>query len=244
MPGNRWKKRQRDGGIVRGTRETFNVKNGLFITAVGLVNFVNYLIESKPNIEILTHQAPFVILGAFIVLNRKNISRKITAVLFSILGILTTLQGLEDNTGGLVFFIYAFYIFSNRTHIIITLSITSLAILLKSTLLGFSIAESYNIIIFYIWAIIIYFDIIHPKSDTSTSVICPKLDAETLQILQKLYSGINIKQISYDMFITEDAVSKRIQRARIKMNAKSREHLLAVCRELGYISLNIDNSIN
>ena len=213
------------------------------ILFVGIINFINFVIENKATIEIATHQAPFIIIGALLILYRKKISRHFTGIIFALLGIMTTLLGLEDNTGGMVFYIFAFYIFLTKTkYIIFTLALTFLAILIKSTILGFSIAESYNLIGFYIWAIIIYFDLIHPKPkpDNKITVICQELDSITVDILQKLYLGFSAKEVSTMVYLTQDAVSKRIGRAKKTMNAKNTYHLLAICQDKGYIALNMD----
>jgi DNA-binding CsgD family transcriptional regulator len=159
------------------------------------------------------------------------------------IGILSTLMGLEDNATGAIFLIYSFYIFHTTKSNIIIMCLTLVAIVCKFMFFGFTIAQAINMILAYIYIFLIYYILIHPKSDNKKPVICPKLDYQTVEILQNLYEGINIKQIAYDIFLSEDAVSKRIQRAKKTMGAKSREHLLAICRENGYIGLNIDKPI-
>jgi hypothetical protein len=239
---NRWKWLPGDGGIAKGTRESFNVKNGIFIGSVGIVNYVNFIIESKPYLEILTHQAPFVILGALFIIFRNKISRKVTAILFSLLGILTALQGLEDNTGGMVFFIYGFYIFRKTWLIIVTLSLTAVAILVKSTILGFSIAESYNLIILHIWAMVIYFDLFVKKYPEvkPTIIIRPDLKPIHVLILQKLYQGYIYKQIGWDVNLKEGAVQGQIKRLKKKFNVQTTQELKVKCLEMGVLDMKVD----
>jgi DNA-binding NarL/FixJ family response regulator len=203
------------------------------------INLIDQLSKGQSLIERWDKTIPFLIMAAFCFMATRKY--KLNAYLYAFISIISLISTREEgNLTGVVFIIFTLYIVKSKW-LSILISALTIVIIGTKVFYGFSGNQMIVLILGYVYSIGIYYILIHPKSDNRNKVICPNLDSQTVEILQKLYSGINIKQISYDIFLSEDAVSKRIQRARVAMGAKSREHLLAICREKGFIGLNMDN---
>lgn len=61
------------------------------------------------------------------------------------------------------------------------------------------------------------------------------LTEDTLVVLRRLAEGMAIKQIARELDVTSNAVTNRIYRACTATGARTREHLLSVCVQLGIV---------
>ena len=167
---------------------------------------------------------------------------KFTAIIYTITGLGTILGNEPGNYSGSAFLIFAIFIFnSNKANIIISI-LATFAIAAKNIFMNYTISDTLNLFIVYIAIFIIYYILIHPKKkiQSGPEIICTELEQEDIQILQYLYEGFSIKEISDRIYITPGAINKRMSRAKETMNAKTRDHLLAICREKRFIRLNVD----
>ena len=94
----------------------------------------------------------------------------------------------------------------------------------------------------YIYTLVIYFFLIHPKQSKPRIIYCQNLDPETVQIIQYLADGYIYKEIAPLLELTEAAVRKRITRARELMVTKSTTELVIKCHKLDYIRYKIDKA--
>jgi len=165
------------------------------------------------------------------------------AILYIIQGLITTYIGFEGNFSGIVFIVFAVYIFNKDKFTITCIILTLLTLTAKFAFKELTIGQVVNMLIIYTVVFLIYYILIHPKKpEIEINIICKELDSETVRIIQMLYSGETIKEIADKIYLTESAVTKRIYRANEIMNAKTRPHLIGICIEKGYIGKNMDKA--
>lgn len=213
----------------------------LAIIIVG--NLINGLIRGESLFYYIMYVGIFIPIILVLILFPKSPKNKIVSIILLILSCIGVWFGGDSNLVSATLFCFAIYIFRDNKRIIYIYSGSLIvSVILKFTIMGLNIPQFFVIMAGSAFIIVLYQHYIHPKSDNKITVICPELDSETVKILQNLYQGYSVKEIGSVLYLSEAAVQKRIGRAKIAMNARSREHLLALCREKGYIGLNMDNS--
>ena len=135
------------------------------------------------------------------------------------------------NLTGLVFLIYSLYIFQSFKTNIIIIIVTTIAISSK-VFFGFTSMQLIVLFIGYLYCILIYYLLIHPKKPT----VKAELEEETTEILQYLIAGLKPKQIADKLNMTTDAVNKQIQRTRDKMEVGNNEQMIYMLSKNGQIS--------
>ncbi len=212
----------------------------LSIIVVG--NLISCIIFKDPFIYYLMYVGIFIPVVTFLLVFPKIPKDRTISIILLILSCIGVWFGGDTNLVSATLFCFAIYIFrSNKRIIYIYSGCLILSVILKFTIMGLNIPQFFVIMAGSAFIIVLYQHYIHPKSDNRITVICPELDSETIKILQNLYEGCSVKEIGSMLYLSEAAVQKRIGRAKIAMNARSREHLLALCQEKGYIRLKVDN---
>lgn len=206
---------------------------------VGVFNIITGVTEGKSELYYLSYVAPFFIFSGIVIWKG---TLKISAVLYAVIGILSTLLGLEGNATGAIFLIFSFYIFNKPISNLIIIGLTLIAIVCKFMFLEFTISQAVNMILAYVYIFLIYYILIHPKSNKPKVIYCQNLDFETVQIIQYLADGYIYKEIAPIIELTEAAIRKRITRARRLMETKSTTELVIKCHKLDYIKYKIDKA--
>ena len=205
-------------------------------------NLTAIIMNRGTAIDYIMYVGIFIPIILLLILFPRTPKNRTISIILLILSCIGVWFGGDTNLVSATLFCFAIYIFrSNRRIIYIYSGCLILSVILKFTIMGLNIPQFFVIMAGSAFIIILYQHYIHPKSDNKITVICPELDSETVKILQNLYEGCSVKEIGSMLYLSEAAVQKRIGRAKIAMNARSREHLLALCREKGYIGLNVDN---
>lgn len=212
----------------------------LAIIIVG--NLINGLVRGETLFYYIMYVGIFVPIVMLLLLFPRNPKNKIISIILLILSCIGIWFGGDTNLVSATLFCFAIYIFRDNKRVIYIYSGSLIfSVILKFTIVGLNIPQFFVIMAGSAFIIVLYQHYIHPKSDNKITVICPELDSETVKILQNLYEGCSVKEAASMLYLSEAAVQKRIGRARKAMNAKSTPHLLAICREKGYIGLNVDN---
>lgn len=170
----------------------------------------------------------------------KNPKNKIVSIILLALSCIGVWFGGDTNLVSATLFCFAIYISMDKKTIFIYSGCLLISIILKFTFMGLNIPQLFVILSGSSFIIILYQHYIHPKEVKNNIIFCPKLDSQDLQIAQLLLEGDHIRDIADKVYLTQDAVSKRIGRAKVKMDAKSTLHLVGICQEKGYIKLNVD----
>lgn len=219
-------------------------KLSLPLAIITIGNLVDCIIKNSPFIDYIMYVGIFIPIILILLLFPKTPKNRIVSIILLILSCIGVWFGGDTNLVSATLFCFAIYIVrpEKRTIYIYSGSLI-ISVILKFTFMGLNIPQFFVVMAGSAFIIVLYQHYIHPrqKIDSAPSVICPELDSETLKILQKLYEGCSVKDISDMVYLTQDAVSKRIGRARVTMGAKTTAHLLAICRENGYIRYNMDN---
>lgn len=216
----------------------------LIIIAIG--NLVDCIIKNSPLIDYIIYVGIFIPIILFLLIFPKTPKNRTISIILLVLSCIGVWFGGDSNLVSATLFCFAIYISKNSKRTIYIYSgALIISMILKFAIMGLNIPQFFVIIAGSSFIIILYQYYIHPrqKSDNNITVICPELDSETLKILQNLYKGCSVKEISSMVHLSHDAVSKRIGRARHTMGAKSTAHLLAICQERGYIRYNMDNPL-
>ncbi len=219
-------------------------KLSISIAIILIGNAVNGLIRGELLFYYIMYVGIFIPIILILLLFPKTPKNRIVSIILLILSCIGVWFGGDSNLVSATLFCFAIYIIrpEKRTIYVYSGSLI-ISMILKFTFMGLNIPQFFVVMAGSSFIIILYQHYIHPrqKIDSAPPVICPELDSETLKIVQKLYLGCSVKDISDMVYLTQDAVSKRIGRARNTMGAKTTAHLLAICRENGYIRYNLDN---
>jgi len=218
-------------------------KLSISLGIISIGNTVNGFLRNESLFYYIMYVGIFIPIIIILLLFPKSPKDTIISIILLSLSCIGIWFGGDTNLVSATLFCFAIYIgIKNKRTIYIYSGFLIVSILLKFSFLGLNIPQFFVIMAGSSFIIVLYQHYIHPrqKSDNKIMVICPELDSITVEILQKLYLGCSVKEISDMIYLTNDAVSKRIGRARITMNARNTNHLLAICQDKGYISLKID----
>lgn len=219
-------------------------KLSLPLSIIIIGNLTTAILGKNPLIDYIMYVGIFIPIIIILLFIPEKSNNKIVSIVLLVLSCIGVWFGGDTSLVSATLFCFAIYIIrpEKRTIYIYSGSLL-ISMILKFAIMGLNIPQFFVIMAGSSFILILYQHYIHPrqKIDSSPQVICPELDAETIKILQKLYLGFSVKEISSMVYLTQDAVSKRIGRARQTMGAKSTIHLLAICQEKGYIRYNMDN---
>lgn len=228
----------RDGGATN--EKLISIINAFVALIISLNNFVDQIIKGESLIERWDKTIPFLLISSLCFYSLKK--PKITTIIYAVSSLICLIT--TEEAGNLTGIVFLFFALKNIKDIKYSTGIIFLNFLVLGTksLLGFSGNQLIILSIGYAYTIIIYYLSFHPKKikQSGLEIICTELEQEDIEILQYLYNGLSIKEISDKIYLSPGAINKRIGRAKETMNAKSREHLIAICREKRFIKLNID----
>lgn len=218
-----------DGGILK---NKLSLLNSVVIFLIATFNLITCIQLQKDVFNILTEVVLiYGLAGITIYFGYKN-WYKWTACLYLFIGLMATLIGVEDNGTGSIFLVFAIYIFNSKRFNIIIICSTIIAIVFKFTLLDYTISQSVNMLILYIYVFLIYYILIHPKKPN----IYTGLDEITKEIIEYKMAGWSTKAVADKVCLSTDAIQKRISRACAKYDAGNLAQLVYKLMKKGYIS--------
>lgn len=191
----------------------------LFISSI--VNFINCIIYKYSWINYIIYPGILFLIFVFYLVFKDY---KVNSILFFVCSILSIIFGNCGNLTGAIFLCFAFYIIKKKKIINIVICMIILTILIKFIIEKYTLAQMMNYIIIFIAIILIYFDLIHPKKIINTCVI--KIDEIDSQIIEFLIKGLKNKEISDKVYLSSNAVTKRIEKLRKKYNCYNNEQLI------------------
>lgn len=150
-------------------------------------------------------------------------SYKIDAYLFLIASIMSILIGNWGNLSGAVFLCFSLYCFENKRLTMIVICLTIISVGLKFIFLRKDslITESILYLIGYSYIFIIYYILIHPKNYFNIDE-----DSINKKIIQFLIEGNKNKEIANKINLSQNAITKRIEKMRSKYNCGNNEQLI------------------
>lgn len=176
----------------------------------------------------------------------RNIYYSMISWIFCALATLTILFcGNPSDLTGATLLIFAIYIYSEYARgkiviIIIMILLSVLSTVVRSTFNEWSAASTVKNISGMAVVMIIHFVLIHkkkhkqiPPSEISDDV---PLDYYTKDIILRYYRGATRAEIADDLVINPSTVTDKMNKARVKMNARSDMELWDKCRQKGYIT--------
>lgn len=185
------------------------------------LNIIDMISQESNLFEYFKFALPFAIAMGVIYFIKNY---KVNAIVYALFGILTTLTGSTGNFSGAIFICFSIYIFNTKKTNIILILLMVLSTAANYTMKGFTIADSLNNFAAYMFTIIIYFILIHPKKPSM--IYHPKLDEENIEILEHLAGGLTNKEIADHVFLSQNAVTKRLKTMRDNFNVKSNCQLI------------------
>ena len=219
-----------DGGLIKKHSITFI--NIIAFGTILIINIFDQIQRQQSFMGRIIYTLPFLVLMilCFIFRNKYKFNAFLYAGM-SVLALLTTSE--SGNLTGIIFLLFSLFVFQSlRTNIII-LIITSIAILSK-IFMGYTAMEIIGTFLGYAYCILIYYILIHPKQPKITN----SMDDVDRQILELKISGHSTKEIADKIYLSSDAINKRMKRACEKYECGNTEQLVFTLIEKGYISLN------
>lgn len=214
-------------------RVELNSLNAAFFLIVSASAFVGILISNMPAWKYIVYPLPFLLTSIAIFLFKKKLTPKITAGLFLAFSIMSIVFGDHGNLTGSIFLCFALYVFASTRISIVSGVVTILVILAKAIIDEWTIPQMVNYLSAYAYILAVYWVLIHPK----VKIHAEALDYETMEILRLVVMGIHKKEIADRMDMTQSGISKRLERARVKMNARSDIELGIMLSKRGHIVL-------
>lgn len=202
--------------------------------ALAIGNSIDCFLTQSPFIDYLLYSGPFLVLSPIFFFLRESITKKGRAWILIIFSILAIIAGDHGNLTGAMFLCFSLFIFANTRIIAIAITAAVIAIIGKAAFSGWTVSQSINYIIGMIFVVWYYWNDIHPKPLKSES---PDLDYETMEVIKLTIQGIHKKEIADRMDITDSGVSKKLKRARDRMNARSDMELAIILSSKGHIVL-------
>ena len=215
-------------------RSGLNTINAALFFVIGVGNAITILTDDKPLWWLSTHTGVLIGIALAFFLLKPKISPKISAILYVIVSLFSIIFAEHDSLTGSFFLCFAIYILENKKITIFALTATAIAVLAKAAFTPWSVPQTINFIAGYSYILAVYWVLIHPKQPKITS---KELDYETLEIILKLYKGMNRAEISDSLSINPSTVTDKMKKARSKMGAKSDMELWEKLRQKGYISI-------
>ena len=212
--------------------KVYNI-NIFVLSLISILNIYTGIIEKMDFIYYVYYVLPFII--SLIIYNffRNYI---IDALLFIIASSLSIFISSWGSLTSPIFLCFAFYCLDDKKIIVITCFCTLIAIISKMIIdENGTIIRTILYIIGYSYIILIYYILIHPKK--SYNIIIDE-DKINLEIIDFLIQGNRIKEIAIKVYLSENAIKKRIEKMRLKYNCGNNEQLVYNFTEKGYIRHN------
>jgi hypothetical protein len=208
--------------------------NIFFLSLLIILNIYTGIIERMGLIYYTGYVFPFV---AGIILYSFFRTFMIDALLFIIASALTIFVGTWGNLTGAIFLCFAFYCCKDETIIIITIFCTLIAIISKMLIdENVTIIRTVLYILGYAYIILHYYILIHPKKKINLTRL--NEDDINIMIIDFLMSGDRLKEIADKINLSQNAVTKRIEKMRDKYNAGNNIQLIISLIRKGKIGLN------
>jgi len=206
----------------------------LNLAACFILSFFNFIecLSKKYNIEMyFIYVLPFIIV--FIVCFFIK-SLRMDAYVFGAASILAIFGGTWGNLTGVLFLCFSIYCFKNDKLVLSVITLTFISIVIKFIFIRQgTINEAVAYILGYAYFIVIYYKLMHPKELFSCEQL--KEDDINVNIIQMLIEGNRIKKIADKVFLTHNAVTKRINTMRTKYKCGNNEQMIFNFMKSGYI---------
>ena len=207
--------------------------NIFVLSLISILNIYTGIIEKMDFIYYVYYVLPFIISLIIYSFFRNYI---IDALLFIIASSLSIFISSWGSLTSPIFLCFAFYCLDDKKIIVITCFCTLIAIISKMIIdENGTIIRTIMYIIGYSYIILIYYILIHPKK--SYNIIIDE-DKINLKIIDFLIRGNRIKEIANKVYLSENAITKRIEKMRLKYNCGNNEQLVYNFMEKGYIRHN------
>lgn len=218
--------------LVRG-RTALNDITALSLLLIGAGNAVTGILENKPLIGFVPFVGLFFAFSATLFVLRRKIGRKFIAWLYLAIASITIAMGeLSDLTGPWLL-CYSLAIFSNRKIIIASVFAVIVSVSIKAVIDGHSVIQAYLFIIGSAYMAAVYYILNMPRKKEP---IPSALDDDDIAIVRLRMDGLSYKEIADQLIdMTEGAVKKRLERARVRYHAKSNEDLVYLLAIKGHI---------
>lgn len=201
-----------------------NIAEGL-IFSYGLFWFIGY-----PGTQ--------VIIAAILFFFGSKISLKTIAYMFYAMSIASIGMGDRGNLSSAFFLCVAFQIFENMKVFKYALAITVLAILPKA-ISHYTVPQTYKLLVGLFGMVAVWYEVFVRPKQIKRKVFTEE-DNENANIMQYVVNGLSYKEIADLVNISQSAISKRLERFRGRMDAKSNEELAILLSRSGQIVLKSD----
>lgn len=210
--------------------------NYILILLIPINAIISFIIENETNIlKYFIAVIPFII--ALIIYKIFLRYRFITnSVLYFFCSILCISFAPWDSPHGAIFLMFAIYTWNNKVVLWIYFIITMIFIAIKTIFMPEPTTRILNYVIAYAWLMALYFKKIHPKKQTNLTRL--NEDNVNIMIIDLLMSGDRLKQIADKINLSQNAVTKRIEKMRDKYNAGNNIQLIVSLIKKGKIRLN------
>ena len=181
---------------------------------------------------------PILISAAFFFFASK-ISLKIITYILYLMALFSIAMGTRGNLSAPFYLCMGFHIYENTKLFKCTLILVAIAILLKAVLSPFTISQTYKYLVGILFGMALWHTIlVHPKRLKAKKFT--EDDYEDIHIVQYVTDGLSYKEIGDLLDLSTSAISKRLERFRGRMNAKSNEELAVLLSRSGQIVLKSD----
>lgn len=208
-----------------------------FFVLIG--NTITAITEGGPLLSIIIHTAPFalVAIGGLLV----RIPKKSTiANIFMVLAWAGAYLGEEGNLTPAIFIIFALYIHISDTRLIVTLAGVLIVTVAKFAFAEYTVAQFFAYNSGYIFALGFYWYYIHPRGSGMFALDphnAGSVDDVTLKVLHLMAEGKRVKEIADRVFLSREAVTKRLSRLRDEMGMSTNEQLIAYLVHIGMVTV-------
>jgi DNA-binding CsgD family transcriptional regulator len=204
-----------------------------FFALIG--NTITAIVGSFDLLTIAAHVVPpfaVVVFG----LSMRHPKKSTVANAFMVISWVWAALGGVGNLGPAVAIIFALYIHISDKRMIATLSGVLIVTVAKFALHGYTVAQFFTYNSGYMFAIGFYWYYIHPRgSGLFTPHEGHPIDELTLTILHLMAEGYQTKEVADRVFLSREAVSKRLSRVRKELGARNNEQLFAYLTLKGII---------
>jgi hypothetical protein len=211
----------------------------LNITAALLIAFINAIDCIDQNVglwQYLAFAAPFLIFAGVLMAWKDY---KVNAVVYAISGITQAAFGNPGDFSGAVLIMFSLYIYSSAKTNTMLLGSVTLAIISRHLFMGYTIPDTINLLVAYVFVLGVYFILMHPKPAPEPIVI--KVDEEALETVQLLRSGMTVKEAAAEQGITQSGVYHRRDKVRKAYRCASNDELYMHLEKIGLVSVKTDN---
>lgn len=220
-----------------------NVRVGhiIFISAlmVAIGNAIQIISNHDPIHWHLIYVLPFIVLGGVALLIR-HMKKSTIANIFMVLAWAGAYLGEEGNLTPAIFIIFALYIHISDTRLVLTLAGVLIVTVAKFAFAEYTVAQFFTYNSGYIFALGFYWYYIHPRGSGMFALDphnAGSVDDVTLKVLHLMAEGKRVKEIADRVFLSREAVTKRLSRLRDEMGMSTNEQLIAYLVHIGMVTV-------